>query len=106
MYRFIQKFGKQIMAVFSVFLMIAFAYTGKNSGGATGRNPLIGQMNGQKVYNSELTNARASWELLKRLPWRESLTQAHRLGPDAYFQISKHPVMLLLLQKEAQRIGV
>src|SRR5437667_9683812 len=110
MYGFIQKYGKQIMAVFSVFLMIAFAYTGKYGAGATSRNPVIARLGTDKIYNSELAQARASWDLLKKLPYRQTerqtLMQAHRLGPDAFLAINQHPIMFLLLRKEAQRMGV
>src|SRR2546421_10988281 len=92
------------MAVFSVFLMVAFAYTGKNSQGMT-RNPVIGRVDGGKIYNSDLVNARNEWELLKKLPYRQNLSQANRLGPAAD-QIDRHPIMFVLLQKEAQKMGV
>jgi hypothetical protein len=107
MYRFVQIHGKKIMAVFSVFLMIAFAYTGKYGAGSSTRNPIIGTIDGNtKLHSSELAQAKHSWDMLMNLPWRNNQRQADRLGPQISAQINQHPIMFLLLQKEAQRMGV
>src|SRR5215212_3374484 len=107
MYRFLQTHGKKIMAVFSVFLMIAFALPSAYKYAGGGNNQLVGRIDGKtKIYAVDLYNAKRSWDTLKNLPWRDNAPQTMRLGPEAAAQIEKNPLMFVLLQQEAKRMGV
>jgi hypothetical protein len=105
MYRLLQKHGKHLMAVFSVFLMIAFTLPSAMKR-ATGASPVVATIdNGEKLHADEVYNAKKSWELLNTIPVRGG-TLGMVLGPAAATHISKHPVEFLLLQKEAEKMGV
>src|SRR5688572_12597406 len=66
MYRFLQKHGKKLLAVFAAFLMISFALPSVNQFGSGGGNPVIGRLGGDKLRAADLFEARQSWELLMR----------------------------------------
>jgi hypothetical protein len=107
MRKFLQQYGKQIMAVVSVALMIAFFLPQfKNPGG--GRNPVIGTIGKDKVYGMERYYAKQEWDLLTHTgvgPQHVSLA-AGLLGPAAVESVRQHPELYLLLLKEAQRMNV
>src|SRR5438105_14600568 len=105
MYRLLQKHGKHLMAVFSVFLMIAFTLPSAMKR-ATGATPVIASIEGDKIHADEYTDAKKSWELLNSIALRNGPLGAVALGPAAAEYITKHPVEFLLLQKEAQKMGV
>lgn len=105
MYRFLQKHGKKIMAIFGAFLMISFTLPAAYRYGDNSRNPVVGTLEGEKLYANELFEASRSWELLSGLPIQGG-SAVDILGPAAVAQIRQHPVLFLLLQKEAQRMGV
>jgi hypothetical protein len=104
-YRFLQNHGKHLMAVFSVFLMIAFTLPSAYKR-AAGASPVIATIgDGEKIHGDEAYNAKKAWELLNTIPVRGG-TLGMVLGPAAATHISKHPVEFLLLQKEAEKMGV
>ena len=107
-YRFLQTHGKKLMAVFSAFLMIAFALPSAYKYAGAGKNQVIGRIGNQKLSSTDLYQAKRSWDVLNNMPWgnNPSGRQAHRLGQDAFAQITQHPLMFLLLQQEARQMGV
>jgi hypothetical protein len=105
MYRFIQKHGKKLMAVFAAFLMISFAATGLSPGGS-GRNPVVGRIDGEKIRGQDVFAARADWQLLQKIPDQRGRPLSSLLGPQTDAEISRNPILFLLLQKEAQQLGV
>src|SRR5205814_445638 len=107
MYRFFQRHGKKLMAVFSAVLMIAFALPTFRGGGNTAGGRLIGTVGGEKIYQQDVYRAHQTWQLLSQLHIdRADRSVADVLGPTAVGQINRRPVLFLLLQKEAQRMGV
>jgi hypothetical protein len=113
MYRFIQNHGKKLMAVFTAVLMITMALPSATNF-AGGNSDVIGKLDNEKLHQPEFLRAYNAWELLIRTPFttREqpqradiSLVQA-LLPPQAIAQIREHPILFLLLQKEAQRMGI
>jgi hypothetical protein len=115
MHKFFDKYGKPLMAVFMAFLMVTFLLpmAGRYTGG--GRGQVIGTVGGEKLYGQDLDNARSAWQMLTRIsiptqpsPGQEpqSRSIAFALGPFAYQQINQNPLLFLLLQKEAERMGV
>src|SRR5437016_2357210 len=108
MYKFLQTHGKKIMAVSSAFLMIAFMLPSAYKYAGAGRNQVIGRVGNEKLSATDLYQAKRSWDVLNNMPWGKdpSGRQAHRLGQDAFAQITQHPLMFLLLQKEARQMGV
>ena len=108
MYRFVQKHGKKILAVFSAFLMISFAASGMLSRGGGSHNPVVGRIgDGEKIYALDVFLARQDWQLLSRIPvGAQGRTMASLLGPGVEAEITKQPVLFLLLQKESEKLGV
>jgi hypothetical protein len=105
MYRFIQKHGKKLMAVFSVFLMISFAATGL-TGNRAGRNPVVGSTDGEKVRYEDVVHARGDWQVLSKIPGPRGMPLTSLLGTELDTEINRNPVLFVLLQKEAERMGV
>src|SRR5687767_10693511 len=114
MYRFIQRHGKKIMAVFAAFLMIAMALPSayQASGGGPG-GEIVGKLGDEKIKAADVYRAHQAWEILTRTPMPtmrddqpvRSLADFF-LPPTASQQIREHPIMFLLLQKEAERMGI
>src|SRR5688572_18928296 len=112
MYRFFQRNQKKLLAVFGAFLMVVFILPSTvGSGGGGRQNPVVAYVGKDKIYLSEMGQARADWELLKRvrpisisqfqqIPWVR-----YKLGVVAT-EIDRSPELFLLLQKEAQRLGI
>lgn len=114
MYRFVQRHGKKLMAVFAAFLMVSFAASGMLTPGAGGGNPVIGRIggeDGEAIRGEELFAARQQWQLLNRLsagtgPDGRPRALSSLLGPQVEAEITRQPILFLLLQKEAERLGV
>ena len=91
MYRFLQIHGKKLMAVFSAFLMIAFALPSASKY-AGGSDPTVGRIGAgrDKVRASEVYNAKRSWDTLKNIPRRDG---------QGYFdrELALHDVLLLIV---------
>lgn len=109
MYRFFQRNQKKLLAVFGAFLMVVFILP--STAGRGGRqDPVVGYVGKDKIYMTELAQARADWELLKRIPFPYSQFQRipwvqYKLGRVA-MEIEEAPELFLLLQKEARRLGI
>ena len=106
MYRFIQKHGKKLLAVFSAFLMVSFAASGMLTGGGRGHNPVVGRIGSEKIRGHDVFVARQQWQLLNRLNDRNGRRLSAALGPEIEAEMSRNPVLFLLLQKEAEQLGV
>src|SRR5687768_17207017 len=100
MYRFIQRHGKKLLAVFTAVLMITFALpSASNYSG--GGSDVVGKVGGEKILAPELFRAHQAWELMSRTPYIDprqpdrfelSMTQA-LLGPTAVAQIRENPIL-------------
>ena len=108
MYRFIQRHGKKLLAVFSAFLMVSFAASGMLTPGAGGNNPVVGRINGkEKIRGQDVFIARQDWQMLTRLPGGpQGRPLSSLLGPQIEAEITRQPILFLLLQKEAEQLGV
>ena len=115
MMKFLKKNQKQVMAVFSVGLMIAFAVQGTLSKNATQGKP-FGNIGSVKVTNQDVEDAKKQWDLLSHQyeqfrdpstgrPRPELLTN-HLVGPQIADDIEKHPEIFYLLRREAAQMGI
>ncbi len=106
MYRFIQRHGKKLLAVFSAFLMVSFAASGMLTPRGGGRNPVVGRIGNEKVRGQDVFIARQDWQMLTRLNDSRGRRLSQLLGPQIEAEITRQPIMFLLLQKEAEQLGV
>ncbi|MEA2710930.1 MAG: hypothetical protein QOF78_3531, partial [Phycisphaerales bacterium] len=108
MYRLFQKHGKKLLAVFSAFLMVSFAASGMMGQGANARNnPVVGHIGKEKIRGHDVFIARQDWQLLSKLPdGRTGRPLTAQLGPQLSAEINRRPILFLLLQKEAEQLGV
>jgi hypothetical protein len=109
MYRFFQKNQKKLLAVFGAFLMVVFILP-STAGRGRRQDPVVGYVGKDKIHMTELAQARADWELLKRIPYpysqfRRVAWVEYKLGRVAS-EIEENPELFLLLQKEAERMGI
>ncbi len=115
MYRLIQRHGKKIMAVMAAFLMVTMALPSfSRFGGGGGGADAVGKMGSDAITNAEVFHAHQAWELMSRTPFitaqqpdraDRSIAQVF-LPATAIAQIREHPIMFLLLQKEAQKMSI
>ena len=112
MYRFVKKHGKKLMAIFGAFLMVSFAASGMLTPGQGGGNPVVGRVGDDKIRGQDVFVARQDWQLLTRLPGGGTGQDGRprplsaMLGPQIEDEITRRPVLFLLLQKEAEQLGV
>ncbi|HEX8523352.1 MAG TPA: hypothetical protein VF669_13945, partial [Tepidisphaeraceae bacterium] len=110
MKKFLQSYGKQILAVVSVLLMVAFFLPGgMKQAGMGGGNTVVGYVGKEKFTATERHFGRAEWELLSRQRNPMSgrpLAYDLLLGAVPMSQIEAHPDLFPLLIKEAQKMGV
>src|SRR4051812_45234032 len=106
MYRFIQKHGKKLLAVFSAFLMISFAASGMLTPRGGGRNPVVGRIGKEKGRGQDDFVARQDWQLPGRLNDAGGRRPSGMLGPQTEAETPRQPILFLLLQKEAEQLGV
>lgn len=127
MYRFMQRNKKRLLAIFAAFLMIVFILpTTMNQGGAPG-DIVLGKIGDDELLASEFQAAEQDWRTLNQLPggpqtqFGQATPLAYRLGwagqrsefelmqgraPFPVREITANPRLFLLLQREAQRMGV
>src|SRR6478672_1868330 len=108
MRKFLQNYGRQVLAVASVLLMIAFVLPSGFKQMSGGNNPVIGQAGSDKIYALDSYNAKQAFDLLSRQRvdiMGHSLADALLL-PEPAAQIREHPDMFPLLIKEAHRMGI
>ena len=106
MYRFIQRHGKKLLAVFSAFLMVSFAASGMLTPRGGGRNPVVGRIGSEKIHGQDVFVARQDWQMLTRLDDGRGRRLSGLLGPQVEAEVTRQPIMFLLLQKEAEQLGV
>jgi hypothetical protein len=115
MMKYLKKNQKQIMAIFSVGLMIAFALPSAVSK-YSGKGDAFGSIGSNKVTNQDIENAKKQWDLLSHQYERfrdpgtgqfrsEALTN-HLVGPQIADDIEKHPEIFYLLRREAAQMGI
>src|SRR5688572_11928156 len=129
MYRFIQKNNKKLLAVFAAFLMIVFILPSTmNQMGGGGGDPVLAKIGDEELRASAFQQAEQEWRMLSelragpqtrfsgggRLPftyllgWNEMSEFELMQGapPVPVRAITANPRMYLLLQREAQRMGI
>jgi hypothetical protein len=115
MYKWMKKNQKKLLAVFGVFLMIAFVAT-LGYRGPSGRNrsqTVAAYIGKTPVYHSDLEDAKDQWAILMRTGVRSQSSFGQEIPlpyaalPYPVVQdIQKHPELFLLLQTEARQNGV
>lgn len=106
MYHFVKKHGKKLMAVFAAFLMVSFAASGMLTPGGGGHNPVVGRIGDGEIRGQDVFIARQDWQTLTRLNDGRGRRLSAMLGPEIEAQITQQPILFLLLQKEAEQLGV
>ena len=127
MYRFIQRNNKKLLAVFAAFLMVVFILPAGIDQFGGGSDPVLATIGDEDVHASELQAAEREWRMLSelraggprtqfggqlpfafRLGWNEmsELELMQGLPPVPVRAISANPRLFLLLQHEAQRLGI
>src|SRR5689334_6278314 len=112
MIKVFQRNQKKLLAIFGVLLMIVFILPSgmKNARGIS--DHAVDKINGNKIYASEMRLAREEWTWLSRQPAYDPQTGQRvpipvaQLSKPVADDITKHPEMFLLLQKEAEQDGV
>jgi len=123
MYKLMQKYNKKLLAVVMVFLMIAFVIP-QFSKQHTPNDIPFGTAGDEMISTAAVRDARQQWEVLNGGDPRSGLPGiivqqfdqqtgkpqltplASALGPLAQNEITAHPVMFLLLQREAAKKGI
>src|SRR3954469_1529817 len=125
MYKLMQKYNKKLLAVVMVFLMIAFVIPQFSRQRTPSEIP-VGQAGEEKISQQAVQTARFYWAILKggeirsktpipgvviedfdRQTGQPTLRPlAETLGPTAIAEIERHPVMLVLLEREAAKNGI
>ncbi len=112
MYRFIQKNNKKLLAVFAAFLMIVFILPSTMNQMGGGVDPVLAKLGDEPLRASEFQAAEQEWKMLTEIRSRQSgggfgpIPIAYRLGPFAANEIQQNPRLFLLLQREAERMGI
>src|SRR4051794_23105093 len=115
MIKYFKKVEKEMLAIFSVGLMIAFALPSYMGKGKTGRDITIGRIGKTPVSAAEREQYRQEWAVLTQInvgdPQRPvPLAQVVFGQPgqlvNAAGRIQQKPETFMLLVKEAQRLGI
>jgi hypothetical protein len=124
MTKLFRKYGKHLLAVIGVVLMVVFMLppSMKNGRGGATRRP-IGKIGSQAVYSDEKSQAEIDWKVLSgqifaRVPYLPSrydynLSPEPQTAPAVYLlgfgltrEISGNPELYFLLQQEAKLRGI
>lgn len=120
MNNFFRRNQKKVLAVLGSFLMIVFILpTTCGQGGGAREDPVVAYAGDQEIHASELSQARADWEMLGRIPAQaprvamqmgmspfQQVPYPYQLGIGLVQEIEQRPELFLLLQKEAERNGI
>jgi hypothetical protein len=128
MYRFIQKNKKKLLAVFAAFLMVVFILPTTMNQMGGGADPVLAKIGDDvELHASEFQQAEQEWRMLSelragpqtrfgggalpftyRLGWNEMSEFQLMQGAPPYpvGAITQNPRMYLLLQREAQQMGI
>jgi hypothetical protein len=125
MYKIMQKYNRKLLAIVMAFLMIAFIIP-QFSRQRTANEITVGQAGDDKINKNDYDRARFFWAVLKggdprgKDPVPGVLIQdmdrntgqpvlkplAEAFGQQAIMEIERHPIMFLLLQREAVKNGI
>lgn len=117
MYSLLKKYNKILLAIFMVFLMVAFIVpTAFQRRGRTA-TPVIGHIGEERVYEADLGVMKQHWIMLTRYLFAprgvaspgappEMAPLAGALPAVLIEQVDRHPELLYLLVRESERLGV
>src|SRR5690349_12033113 len=115
MYKLMQRYQKKLMAIFAVGLMIAFVIPQFNRASHSPSDMVMGTIGDEKISLEAGNEGRFLWQTLKeRIAIQNQNRQTGQLIPmplanvlgEATGEIDKHPILFVLLQREAIRNGV
>lgn len=125
MYKIMQRYNKKLLAIVMAFLMIAFIIP-QFSRQRNNNEITVGQVGDEKISKQDFDRARYYWQVLKggdprgntpipgvilqdtdRQTGQPTLKPlAELFGPQVISEIERHPVMFVLLQREAAKNGI
>ena len=119
MYKLMQKYNKKLLAIVMVFLMVAFVIP-QFSKSPTPSTVAAGTLGDETITMQDVRNGHAYWGMLTGHELPAVVVQemdpqtgqptlaplAQQLGAAVVNEIEKHPVMFVLLQKEAEKNGI
>jgi hypothetical protein len=120
MTKFIRNNTKKLLALFMVILMIAFILPAGMKQFGAGQRQLVGYIgNGAKVYNTDISRAKAEWEILQHyvmlspqmtggrpMSVLEAIASTSQEMRTLANQVQAHPETYFLLQQEAENMGI
>ncbi len=114
MNKLVKKHQKKLLAVFTAGLMVIFVMSSASSFNGGASDPVWATIGSEKLHAQEISDSRRLWDRLQKIPIAnlpgerpgQMVSAASILGLDAVELISRDPDSFLLLQKEAQRMGL
>jgi hypothetical protein len=123
MTKFLRKYQKQVLAVFTVMLMVMFAFNPNSTKSRSSTRLAIGSVGKEVVYRDQKTQAASDWQMLQRVdamipflhsrydpgrisPMPQPAMYVYELGEPIVAEINKNPELYLLLQLEAEQRGI
>ncbi len=114
MNKLVKKHQKKLLAVFTAGLMVIFVMSSASSFNSGPSDPVVATIGDEKIHAQEQYDSRRLWERLQKIPIAnlpsaradQMVSAASILGQDAVELINREPESFLLLQKEAQRMGL
>lgn len=119
MTNYIREHSKKFLAVLGVILMVAFILPSQTKYGEGGGSKyLVGYLGDRKVYSTDISRAKAQWEMLERyivispeyvnnqiVPLAEALRRNPAFSV-LTSEMTTRPELFYLLQQEADRSGI
>src|SRR3954451_17670508 len=120
MTKFLRNNSKRLLAIFGVVLMIAFVLPAGMKQFGAGQRQLVGYIgNGTKVYNTDISRAKAEWDILEHyvmlspqmtggrpMSVLEAIASTSQEMRTLAGQVQAHPETYFLLQQEAEKMGI
>jgi hypothetical protein len=123
MTKFFRKYQKQTLAVFTVLLMVMWAFNPNGTKSRSLTRRAIGSMGKEVVYSDQKAQAAADWQMLQRVdamipflhsryepgqisPMPQPAMYVYELGEPLVAEINKNPELYLLLQLEVEQRGI